>query len=59
MCMDINLKRSHPEVNEDGRTYQHPGYTERPCVKCGRDFIVAVTSSVVDCGDPNDNKQVV
>jgi len=54
--MDILLRRSHPEENEDGRSYQHPGYEERKCVKCGRMFIVAVTSLVDICSDPKDDK---
>ena len=50
--IDGNLRARHVEVNEDGEQSLHPGYTEVKCQRCGKYFMVAVTSSANFCGDP-------
>ena len=45
------MKHPHIEVNEDGRAMSHPGYEIRKCKTCGSQFICAITSIALCCGD--------
>lgn len=43
----------HTITDEDGRKWEnHPGYTEKNCVVCHKDFIVGkqIAPSVTNCG---------
>lgn len=45
-------RNPHAITDEDKRKWDHPGYTEKNCVVCKRDFIVGkqVAPSVTNCG---------
>lgn len=45
-CEDIHKFR-----NEDGKEYEHPGYKEIPCARCGRVIVQAKTNNILLCGD--------
>lgn len=44
------LTLPHQETNEDGKVNEHPGYVERLCPKCGKEYLLARGGPGYTCG---------
>ena len=37
----LDVSGEHPEMNEDGKTYTHPGYNQTLCLECNAKIFTA------------------